>query len=162
VYRYVTVYRKQLGIPAMALPRSIPHITSEFTLRRLAALVLCRPNTLSAQQQALIDQANRLHPDIAHATDLAQAFATLLRTRSSASLDPWIHRVQASPFPALKSFAVGLHRDYAAVKAAFTWEWSNGRVEGHVNRLKFIKRQMFGRAKFDLLRLRVLLTDLVS
>ncbi len=161
-YRYITVYRKQLGVPAMSLPRSIPHITSEFTPRRLAALVLCRPETLSAQQQALIAQANLLHPDIAHATELAQAFATMLRTRANASLDDWIRRVQASPFPALKSFAAGLQRDYAAVKAAFTWEWSNGRVEGHVNRLKFIKRQMFGRAKFDLLRLRVLLTDRVG
>jgi transposase len=52
--------------------------------------------------------------------------------------------------------ATGIRQDYAAVKAAFSSEWSNGQVEGQVKRLKVIKRQMFGRAKFDLLRLRVL------
>ncbi len=72
-----------------------------------------------------------------------------------------MQQVQASPFDSLKSFVAGIQRDYAAVESAFTLEWSNGKVEGHVNRLKFIKRQMFGRAKFDLLRLRVLLTDIM-
>jgi len=58
--------------------------------------------------------------------------------------------------PSLASLATGLQHDYAAVHAAFSLPWSNGQVEGQVNRLKCIKRQMYGRAKFDLLRLRVL------
>lgn len=57
---------------------------------------------------------------------------------------------------ALKNFAQGLKRDYDAVENALTQPWSNGPVEGHVNRLKTIKRQMYGRAGFDLLKLRVL------
>ena len=60
--------------------------------------------------------------------------------------------------PTLRSFAAGIRRDYDAVKAAASTAWSNGPVEGQVNRLKFIKRQMFGRANFDLLRRRVLYT----
>ena len=55
-----------------------------------------------------------------------------------------------------KNFAKGLRQDGAAVKAALTSDWSNGQTEGQVNRLKFLKRQMFGRANFDLLRARVL------
>jgi transposase len=160
VYRYLAIYRKQLGVPATCLPRSVPHVTYEFTPHRLAALVLCRPETLSAQQQHLISQAGLLHPEIAQATSLALAFATMLRTRAFSQLASWIQQVQASPFVSLKSFVAGIRRDYAAVEAALTLAWSNGRVEGHVNRLKFIKRQMFGRAKFDLLRVRVLLTDI--
>ena len=160
VYRYLTICRKQLGIPATHLPRSVPHVTYVFTPHRLAALVLCRPETLSMQHQRLISQAGLLHPELAHATHLAQAFATMLRTRAFTQLEPWIQQVQASPFISLKSFVAGIQRDGAAVQAALTLDWSNGRVEGHVNRLKFIKRQMYGRANFDLLRLRVLLTDI--
>ncbi len=58
--------------------------------------------------------------------------------------------------PELRSFAVGLRQEYAAVVAAFEYPWSSGPVEGHVNRLKTIKRQMYGRPNFDLLKIRVL------
>jgi transposase len=58
--------------------------------------------------------------------------------------------------PEIRSFAVGLRQEYAAVAAALQYPWSNGPVEGHVNRLKTIKRQMYGRANVDLLQLRVL------
>jgi transposase len=160
VYRYITIYRQQLGIPAACLPRSVPRVTYEFTPRRLAALVLCRPEALSDHQRHLITQAGQLHSDIAQATQLAQDFAAMLRTHALDQLVPWIQRVQAASFASLNSFVAGIHRDYAAVCAALSTDFSNGRAEGHVNRLKFIKRQMFGRAKFDLLRLRVLLTDI--
>lgn len=160
VYRYLAICRKQLGVPTPQLPPSVPHSTYEFTPRRLAAIVLCRPETLSDHQHHLITQASLLHPDIAQATQLAQDFATMLRTRAIDHLVPWIQRVQAAPFASLHSFVAGIHRDYAAVCAALSTDFSNGPTEGHVNRLKFIKRQMFGRAKFDLLRLRVLLTDI--
>jgi transposase len=56
----------------------------------------------------------------------------------------------------VQTFAKGLRQDYAAIHVALTFTWSNGQTEGQVNRLKFIKRQMYGRAKFDLLRIRVL------
>lgn len=69
----------------------------------------------------------------------------------------WINRALESNIPAMKNFAKGLLQDYDAVKAAVTLKWSNGQVEGHVNRLKNIKRQMYGRASFELLRKRVLM-----
>jgi len=56
----------------------------------------------------------------------------------------------------MRSFAKSLHHDLAAVRAAFTLPWSNGQTEGHVNRLKFLKRQIYGRASVELLRIRVL------
>ena len=65
-----------------------------------------------------------------------------------------LHRVEVAP--ELASFADGLKQDYKAVRAAFELDWSNGQVEGQVNRLKLIKRQMYGRAGFELLRTRVL------
>ncbi len=67
-----------------------------------------------------------------------------------------VKRAAESQISELKSFANGIRRDYAAVQAAFLLPWNNGVVEGHVNRLKFLKRQMFGRARLDLLRVKVL------
>ncbi|WP_027365335.1 transposase, partial [Desulfotruncus alcoholivorax] len=69
----------------------------------------------------------------------------------------WLNAVHKSGIPELKSFAVSLNKDYAAIFAGLTESWSQGPVEGINNRLKLIKRLMFGRAKFDLLRKRVLL-----
>lgn len=159
VYRYVVSYRHQIGVPAEQLPPSVPNTIVELNPRRLAALVLFRPEALTAVQHEVIVRACALHPELLEATQLAQAFAIMLRTRDASQFAPWIQRVLSSPFEPLKRFVAGIQRDYAAVEAALSLPWSNGIVEGHVNRLKLIKRQMFGRAKFDLLRLRVLLKD---
>jgi transposase len=70
-------------------------------------------------------------------------------------LDPWIKQAKESGIITLRNFAMGLENDYEAVKLAFSLEWSNGQVEGQVNRLKTVKRQMYGRANFRLLRIRV-------
>src|SRR2546422_195830 len=80
----------------------------------------------------------------------------MVRERAAERLDPWLEGVLASPWRELKRFAQGLRQDYAAVKAALTSPYSNGPTEGHVNRLKLFKRQMYGRAQLDLLRQRVL------
>ena len=77
-----------------------------------------------------------------------------MRNRSGPGLDEWLGR--AAAIPALRSFAAGLRRDEAAVRAGLTLPWSNGPVEGAVNRLKLIKRSGYGRSGFDLLRARVL------
>ena len=81
---------------------------------------------------------------------------TLLRERQAEALDSWLKRAKESQVTELTSFVNGISRDYAAVRAACSLPWSNGIVEGHVNRLKFLKRQMFGRAHLDLLRVKVL------
>ena len=80
----------------------------------------------------------------------------MLRERQGERLDAWLEKVEEQGPPELKNFAQGLKRDYDAVKAGLTLEWSNGQTEGQVHRLKLLKRQMYGRGRFDLLRKRVL------
>jgi transposase len=72
------------------------------------------------------------------------------------ALEGWLKRAKASHVTELGSKVLGIRRDSAAVRAAFCLPWSNGTTQGHVNRLKFLKRQMFGRAHLDLLRVKVL------
>jgi transposase len=79
--------------------------------------------------------------------------------RGGTQLEQWIADVQSTGTPELRGFSRNLHRDWPAVQAGFTVHWSSGPVEGNINRVKLIKRQMFGRAKFDLLRKRVLLAS---
>ena len=81
------------------------------------------------------------------------------RANASQEVQAWMAAVDADDQPALRSFVRGLRRDLDAVTAGLTLPWSSGSVEGHVNRLKMLKRQMFGPAKPDLLRKRVLLAD---
>lgn len=87
---------------------------------------------------------------------LTQSFRKLLEQRSSRELDDWLRKMENCEVKKLQNFAASLRQDYDAVKAALTYDWSNGQVEGQVNRLKTIKHQMYGRANFDLLRLRIL------
>ncbi|PWC96663.1 transposase [Azospirillum sp. TSO5] len=72
-------------------------------------------------------------------------------------MDTWLTDALACGIPAVETFAAGVRQDEAAVKAALTMPWSSGQAEGQVNKLKLIKRQMYGRASFELLRRRVLL-----
>ena len=89
---------------------------------------------------------------------LAVQFTEMLRKRQVEQLRPWLDAAQASEFGELKSLAGSLERDYAAVEAALRLPYSSGPVEGNITRLKLIKRSGYGRASFDLLRLRVLAT----
>ena len=73
------------------------------------------------------------------------------------ALEAWLHDARACGVPAVETFAAGLEQDGAAVRAALTTRWSSGQAEGQITRLKLLKRQMYGRAGFDLLRRRVLL-----
>jgi hypothetical protein len=96
-------------------------------------------------------------PAITQAYTLSQAFLALVRERRGHALETWITETAASGIEVLARFAQGLREDLAAVTAGLTLPWSNGPVEGHVNRLKLLKRQGYGRAGFALLRHRVLL-----
>src|SRR3954447_6678089 len=98
---------------------------------------------------------------------LARRFAELVRScgihRDKAPADPsvvfgtWLEEARSCGVPAVETFAIGLQKDEAAIRAALTLPWSSGQAEGQINKLKLIKRQMYGRANFDLLRRRVLL-----
>jgi len=96
------------------------------------------------------------HETIQKAYSLVQEFRKMVREGKSEQLDGWVMTAKKSQIVELRNYVVGMRQDYLAVRAALTEEWSNGQVEGQVNRLKLIKRQMFGRAEFDLLRKRVL------
>jgi hypothetical protein len=89
--------------------------------------------------------------------DLVTAvFCQMLRSRQGARLDDWIQQAKESGIAELRSFAKSLLKDYDAVKAGLTLEWSQGQTEGQIHRLKFLKRQMYGRASFPVLRQHVL------
>ena len=95
--------------------------------------------------------------ELAEAIELTEAFADLVRHRQAQQLDPWLARAANCSVAPIRHFAKRLWVDYEAVKAGVTVAWSNGPVEGHINRLKRVKRTMFGRAKLDLLSQRFLL-----
>ena len=87
---------------------------------------------------------------------LIQEFLTMVRKREGHRLDAWLEQMSTSNLPELQSFACGIERDKDAVQAGLTWWVNNGQVEGQVTKLKLIKRQMYGKAGFALLRQRVL------
>ena len=103
-------------------------------------------------QKVLLDVSNVA----ATAYPMVQAFRQMINQRQLTALDPWLAQAEACDILELRRFASSLQRDKEAVRAALTYSWSNGQVEGHIHRLKLIKRQMYGRASFGLLRSRVL------
>lgn len=109
------------------------------------------------EDKALLARLREAAPTLAAAVTLAEEFAALLRGRKAERLDPWLQRAQDSTVPTLQRFAKRLSSDYGADRAAVTLAWSNGQVEGQINRLKTLKRQMSGRASLDLLQRRFLL-----
>jgi transposase len=113
-------------------------------------------DNLDEEQQAARTRMLAADPHMVTVDRLARQFVQLVKERRSHDLDPWLNDVAASSIKALKSFANGIRADLAAVRNALKLSWSNGQTEGQINRLKFIKRQMYGRAKLDLLRKRVL------
>ena len=124
--------------------------------RQAAFLLLRRPEELRVEEQEQLGKLRQIHPEVDLAYDLVQQFAQMLRTRTGEHLDAWLAQVESSNLPELQSFAVGVEKDKDAVRAGLTWWINNGMVEGHVTKLKLIKRQMYGKASFALLRQRVL------
>ncbi len=126
------------------------------TIRTLVGSVVRRPDQITQREQNLVQRLRTVHPRVEAAVALTHAFATMVRQQQPEQLEPWLWRVANSEVAALRRFAAGIQRDKAAVLAALQAPWSQGQVEGQITRLKLIKRTMYGRANFDLLRLRVL------
>jgi len=139
--------------PAVAFTPPAP---PALTARQMAYSLLRRPEQRTETEHNQLLQVEQADPLLATLARHTEAFAQMVRERAAERLDPWMAGVLASPWRELKRFVQGLRQDYAAVKAALTSPYSNGPTEGHVNRLKLFKRQMYGRAKLDLLRQRVL------
>jgi transposase len=123
---------------------------------RASWLYVSQAVKLNEKQREQVTQIRAAHADLDLAYELTQAFVSMLAEHQETALDDWLAQAEHSGIKELKSFALGIRRDYAAVRATFTSEWSNGPVEAQVNCLKLQKRLMFGRANFDLLRLHVL------
>ena len=123
------------------------------TPRRAVRLLTGQPDTLDDADRRFVTALLERSPAIATAVDLVNRFVTMVKDQVADAFDGWLREAEASP---LALFTAGLRRDEDAVRAALTEPWSNGQVEGQVNRLKVIKREMYGRAGFDQLRCRVL------
>jgi transposase len=115
-------------------------------------------DTLPAELERRLLDVRIACPDIARACDLARAFAELLRNRRRFLLPEWIRQTEQDAPKPVSSFAGFLRHDLDAVAAGLTLHWSSGIVEGHVNRVKTLKRAMYGRSSFGLLRTRILIT----
>jgi transposase len=124
--------------------------------RRISWFLLRDHASLSAAEQATLTAIHAAAPDLATIQPLVHQFQQLVKERNATAFTAWREQALGSALPELNRFITGLARDREAVEAALTLPWSNGPVEGQVNRLKVIKRQMYGRANFDLLRARVL------
>lgn len=125
----------------------------------LCWLLLRRGSELDDAERVLLTDSCRRSSELATSRRLAQQFMVLVRERRGAHLQDWIADVQSTGPPELRGFSRNLRRDWLAVHAGFTVHWSSGPVEGNINRLKLINRQMYGRGGFDLLRKRVLLAS---
>jgi transposase len=166
-YGVVAAYARRLrqaqGLPPghrrarQPLPAVVEPACQPLTPRRATWLVLRRETKRTEAEAQQLTQLHAQSPAVAEAIDLAQGFATLVRQRQPECLEPWLQRATTSAVDAVQRFAAGLYEDYEAVKAGVTLPWSTGPVEGHINRLKMLKRQMFGRARLDLLSRRFVL-----
>jgi transposase len=121
--------------------------------RRAAWLVVADPETIDATEQQFVEALSTTSSELGRIIELARAFNAMVRYQQAERLDSWL---AAAKDTALAGFADGLIRDLAAIRAALSLPWSTGPVEGQISYLKTIKRTMSGRAKFDLLRHRVL------
>jgi transposase len=126
--------------------------------RELVGLMLRDPDTLTVTEERLLTYVVQ-DAHIGPVHELGQQFQQMIRQRESSRFDAWLAVATSSTVPDLRAFAVNIQRDYDAVRAALLEEWSSGQVEGQITRVKLIKRRMYGRATFDLLRQHILCGD---
>jgi transposase len=127
--------------------------------RRVARWILTPPGKLADADRVALMRITARCEELNVTRGLVREFADMLCHRHGQHLEAWAAQAVSSPVSELRGFAIGLRKDWAAVTAGLTVPYSSGAVEGHVNRIKMIKRQMYGRANPDLLRKRVLLAD---
>jgi transposase len=149
-HRWVSQHHDS-GVPATIIEAATP-----LTPRGATWLVMRREAKLTDDEKRPLAEIHAHEGEIAEAISLTQEFPDLVRQRKTAQLETWLECAAASCLQAFKSFAKGLRADDDAVKAGVTLPWSTGPVEGQINRLKMLKRQMYGRASIGLLRQRVL------
>ena len=158
---YVASLRELSGVPPRSRrgagqPLTTPATERVPSSRMLAWMSTQEPHVLDDDQRTTLEKLSAVNLTTKTALELGQEFATMVRHRQAEKLDEWLERAAQSGIASFVSIAKGMRADEAAVRAGLTLEWSNGRTEGCVNRLKCVKRQMYGRGKLDLLRSRLL------
>jgi hypothetical protein len=161
--RYMSGLRKVQGLPpvrikvAQALPKVVDPQSPPFTPRQAAYLVVLNPENRQAGETDLLERVRQQHPDLTLLVELADEFLQLLRQRQADAFDDWLLKAASCALKPLQTFAKGVFDDYAAVKASLITAFSNGPVEGLNNKLKLLKRQMYGRAGLKLLAKRLIM-----
>jgi len=143
---------RQLGAAPPAKPAT-PKV------RTITSSMLHRPDDLNEDEQRDLTRVLDTCPHLKATATHVRSFAQMLTGRHGERLDTWMQQVDTDDLPYLHSFVNGLRQDHAAVLNGLTLSHNSGAVEGNVNRIKMIKRQMYGRASFDLLRKRILLAS---
>jgi transposase len=154
VAHYVAELRGPLPAAQAAAAPSAPSV--RLTVTQAVRVLLLAPAQLTAEQQAQLTHLRQASPLIERAYTLTHQFQTIVRELRSTELPHWLEEAQTSDVPGLRGFVGSLKKDLAAVTAGVSLSWSNGPTEGHINRLKQIKRQMYGRGKLDLLKRRIM------
>ena len=144
------------SVPKKQAPASPPSPLETLSARQAVWLLVRESEELDQTEQETLALLRQSSPRVETIYQLVQDFVHMVRLRQGNKLDAWLKQATSSHLPDLRREAVGIERDKAAVLAGLTYRYSNGVVEGHVNRLKLIKRMMYGRAGFALLRQRVL------
>lgn len=146
------------GKPISSVPRARQGSVAGLspTAKNVAALFMRHEEKLDEEQEAYLERLCDADKALADTRRLTQEFAEMVRRLEGEDLDEWLKDADKSHSTAMRSFAASLKKDLKAVRAGLTEEWSNGCVEGFVNKLKLLKRQGYGRAGFELLRARML------
>lgn len=136
-----------------------PHQGSFFKPSKAAILFLTAENKLTEMERCLIEKICRASAQLSGTLSLVRSFRYLMRNKQGPRLKKWIKLAQGAGIKEIASFATGLLTDYSSIENSISLKWSNGPVEGNVNKLKTIKRMMYGRASFELLKKRLLLAQ---
>lgn len=151
VYRYLKTLKQAEVRPALN-----PERLQKYTTATALWLFMRDPTSLTPMEREDVAAFCQASASLKKAYELLHAFLSMVHQREGQRLESWLARVRESGLPELQSFAAGVEKDKDAVKAGLIWPVNNGMVEGHVTKLKLIKRTMYGRASFALLRQRVL------
>jgi transposase len=163
--REVTTHLRKTYPDVTALPRQhptsqpglpLPYLAPKSSPRQIRWLLAKKHEALGEEEQAELARLLKGSEEVCLLNRLLQAFLQMIRERQAEHLDAWMREASSIRIKELLSFVAGIERDYDAVKAGLTLKWSQGPVEGTVNKLKVHKRLMYGRAGFPLLRQKML------
>jgi transposase len=152
-----TVRRHLQAVRASGKPA--PKVTKQLSVRRATHLITSHPDHLDENATLRLKKLLARCPELEAVAACVESFAQMMADLDGHRLPGWLEQAEATGVPSLKSLVNGIRQDQDAVTAGLSMQWNSGRVEGNVNRIKRIKRDGYGRANFDLLRLQILNAD---